>query len=104
MPRRPSRIRTCWAKGSPSATDNKAERHAEFLNRYGNLMLFHYGYNIPASNRSSADKKDYYRESDVLLTQELVNYERGPMICHNTYAGMLSTVARPPSWPSASFH
>lgn len=51
------------------------ELHSEFLNRYGNLTLFYYGYNIPASIKSFAEKKDYYRESDVLLTQELVDHE-----------------------------
>lgn len=55
------------------------ERHAEFLNRYGNLTLFYYGYNIPASNKSFSEKKDYYRESDVLLTQDLLEYDEwGP--------------------------
>ncbi len=47
------------------------EHHAEFLNRYGNLTLFYYGYNIPASNKSFGDKQQYYSKSDVHLTREL---------------------------------
>ena len=52
------------------------ERHLEFLNRYGNLTLFYYGYNIPASNKSFKEKQDYYADSDVILTQELTNPDR----------------------------
>lgn len=47
------------------------ERHADYLNRYGNLALFYFGYNIPASNKSFDQKKEYYSQSDVLLTREL---------------------------------
>lgn len=47
------------------------ERHGEYLNRYGNLALFYYGYNIPASNKSFDQKKEYYTQSDVALTREL---------------------------------
>lgn len=47
------------------------ERHTEYLNRYGNLALFYYGYNIPASNKSFEQKKEYYTQSDVVLTREL---------------------------------
>jgi len=52
------------------------ERHLEFLNRYGNLTLFYYGYNIPASNKSFEEKQDYYADSDVVLTQELMERAR----------------------------
>ena len=51
------------------------ERHVEFLNRYGNLTLFYYGYNIPASNKTFAEKREYYRKSDVELTRELADHE-----------------------------
>lgn len=51
------------------------DRHAEFLNRYGNLTLFYYGYNIPASNKPFDEKKEYYLQSDVRLTSELVARE-----------------------------
>ncbi len=50
------------------------ERHAEFLNRYGNLTLFYYGYNIPASNKPFAEKLEYYAQSDVVLTRDLARY------------------------------
>ncbi|MCR6648534.1 MAG: DUF262 domain-containing HNH endonuclease family protein [Cellulomonas sp.] len=51
------------------------ERHAECLNRYGNLTLFYYGYNIPASNKPFDEKKEYYLKSDVALTRDLAEHE-----------------------------
>lgn len=51
------------------------ERHSEFLNLYGNLTLFYYADNIPASNKPFAEKQTYYRTSDVILTEELAEVE-----------------------------
>lgn len=51
------------------------DRHAEFLNRYGNLTLFYYGYNIPASNKPFEEKREYYTQSDVVLTRDLAKRE-----------------------------
>ncbi len=51
------------------------ERHSEFLNKYGNLTLLYYADNIPASNKSFTEKKDYYKCSDVRLTRELTDVD-----------------------------
>lgn len=51
------------------------EVHGEFLNKYGNLTLLYYADNIPASNKSFTEKKEYYRGSDVRLTRELTDIE-----------------------------
>lgn len=48
-----------------------ASRHGEYLNRWGNLTLFYAGLNIPASNKTFEEKKAYYKESQVELTQRL---------------------------------
>lgn len=49
-----------------------ATRHGEFVNRWGNLTLFLDKLNIPASNKSFADKKPFFARSDVTLTKDLV--------------------------------
>lgn len=48
-------------------------RHGELLNMYGNLTLLYYADNIPASNKSFAEKKEYYKHSDVSLTTDLID-------------------------------
>lgn len=52
-----------------------ALRHPDFVNRWGNLTLFFAGLNIPASNKGFVDKKAYYQESQVELTQRLMDYQ-----------------------------
>lgn len=47
--------------------------HADYLNRWGNLTLLFSGLNIPASNKSFADKKAHYAESQVALTTALID-------------------------------
>lgn len=49
-------------------------KHAEYVNRWGNLTLFFSGLNIPASNKSFTDKKAYYEESQVDLTKRLIEF------------------------------
>lgn len=57
-----------------------AERHAEYVNRWGNLTLFFAGLNIPASNKPFAEKKSYYEKSQVELTQRLCDHDAwGPV-------------------------
>lgn len=51
------------------------ERHAEALNKWGNLTLFYAGLNIPASNKTFAEKRPYYEKSDVELTRRLTRFE-----------------------------
>lgn len=50
-------------------------KHAEFVNRWGNLTLFLDRLNIPASNKAFADKKPYYAKSEVEMTRELATIE-----------------------------
>jgi hypothetical protein len=47
------------------------DQHTEYVNRWGNLTLFFAGLNIPASNKTFAEKQKYYAESQVRLTQDL---------------------------------
>jgi hypothetical protein len=47
--------------------------HSDYVNRWGNLTLLFSGLNIPASNKSFADKKTHYAESQVTLTTALTN-------------------------------
>lgn len=51
------------------------ERHGEYLNRWGNLTLFFYGLNIPASNKSFEEKKPYFADSEVELTKRLCDHD-----------------------------
>lgn len=48
-----------------------ASRHAELVNRWGNLTLLYRGLNIPASNKAFAEKTPYYAGSEVELTRRL---------------------------------
>lgn len=50
-------------------------RHSDYVNHWGNLTLFFAGYNIPASNKGFAEKKNYYGQSDVELTTRLCAYD-----------------------------
>lgn len=72
----PKKLSTAWHK----ALGPDVARHAEYVNRWGNLSLFFAGYNIPASNKGFEEKKPYYEKSDVELTQRLCDWEAwGPV-------------------------
>lgn len=52
---------------------DNVDLHSDYVNRWGNLTLLFSGLNIPASNKSFADKKTHYAESQVTLTTALTN-------------------------------
>lgn len=52
---------------------DNVDLHSDYVNRWGNLTLLFSGLNIPASNKSFADKKAHYAESQVTLTTALMN-------------------------------
>lgn len=58
-----------------AALGSDVERHAEYLNKWGNLTLFFAGLNIPASNKTFAEKRKYYEESDVEFTRRLTRFD-----------------------------
>lgn len=63
----PQTLSDAWC----TSLGNDVARHAELVNRWGNLTLFFAGYNIPASNKGFDDKKEYYAKSEVTLTSRL---------------------------------
>lgn len=48
-----------------------AEQHASYVNRWGNLTLLRAALNGGASNKTFANKKPYYQDSQVRLTRKL---------------------------------
>lgn len=53
---------------------NKFEQiHSEYLNTIGNLLLT--GYNPELSNKSFDLKKEIYRESNIKMCREIINYD-----------------------------
>lgn len=59
---------------SPPA-DRRVERHHEIVNRLGNLALLARRLNDAGRNAPFAEKKQVYRESELVLTNELVEYD-----------------------------
>ena len=62
--------------GEWMALSDKDEReYADYLNRLGNLTILQDKKNIKASNKNFKDKKDYYKDSHLTITNSLLNYD-----------------------------
>ena len=68
MPQKPAGE---WLKLS----DADFEEYKDYLNRLGNLTVLQDKKNIRARNQDFANKKKYYKESRLKITNELVNYD-----------------------------
>ncbi len=68
----PQKLSAAWHESLGS----DVARHAELVNRWGNLTLFFAGLNIPASNKAFAEKRIYYVDSQVELTKRLCAFNR----------------------------
>jgi hypothetical protein len=66
----PQKLSSSWH----TSLGEVADRHPEYVHRWGNLTLFFAGYNIPASNKGFEEKKEFYDKSDVELTRQLCAY------------------------------
>ncbi|MDD3086875.1 MAG: HNH endonuclease family protein, partial [Patescibacteria group bacterium] len=54
--------------------DQAIEKHKDYVTKIGNMTLLSGVKNIVASNNPFESKKEIYKESDIKLTQELINY------------------------------
>lgn len=54
--------------------DQAIEKHKDYVTKIGNMTLLSGVKNIVASNNPFESKKEIYKESDIKLTQELIDY------------------------------
>ena len=54
--------------------DQAIEKHKDYVTKIGNMTLLSGVKNIVASNNPIESKKEIYKESDIKLTQELIDY------------------------------
>jgi len=55
--------------------DTDKFEYGDYLNRLGNLTILQYKSNIQASNKSFRDKKNYYKNSHLAITNSLRHYD-----------------------------
>ncbi len=68
----PQTLSTAWR----DSLGDDVERHGEYVNRWGNLTLLFSAFNISVSNKSFAEKKLLYADSDVALTRRLCDSDQ----------------------------
>jgi len=51
-----------------------ADKHKEYLNRFGNVTLLGQEYNRSAVNKDFESKKEIYQKSEIPMTLDLINY------------------------------
>ena len=56
--------------------DKDEFEYKDYLNRLGNLTILQDKKNIRARNKDFKDKKEYYKESRLTITKNLVDYEK----------------------------
>ncbi len=56
--------------------DRDEYEYKDYLNRLGNLTILQDKKNIKARNKDFKDKKEYYKESRLTITKELVDYTK----------------------------
>ena len=56
--------------------DEDSDLYKDYLNRLGNLTILQDKKNIRARNKDFSDKKEYYKESRLHITNHLSDYER----------------------------
>ena len=56
--------------------DADGDEYKDYLNRLGNLTILQDKKNIRARNKDFSDKKEYYKESRLTITNSLIDYDK----------------------------